>query len=248
MKSSSEYRRLARTSLQGYWFKGALATLIAHGIVFFSSFIPFIGWAANFLLFPLYYGYDRYFLVLKRSQPENLGSLFIGFKSGNFGRTMWAYTLGMASILLWFFTLFLPVVFFLSWYTRMGEVIIDNPTYTPDQIWHESLTNVTSLTWSPASQAVLALWMLLLCIPGMLALARYSMIGLILVDRPELTGAAIVRESARITNGHKWAILRLTFSFTGWALVASLTGGIGFLWLSAYYRAALSWFYEDIRA
>ena len=248
MKSSSEYRKLARASLQGHWTMGAVATVIAHGVIFLSSFVPFIGWAANFLLFPLYYGYDRHFLLLKRGQVEGMGGLFIGFRKGSYGRTLWAYTLAMAYIMLWFFTLFMPVIFFLSWYTRMGEVIMENPTLSPNQILHESVTNMTSLNWSPASQAVLGLWLLLLCIPGVLAFARYSMIGMILVDRPELSGAAVVGESARITKGHKWEIIRLTFSFIGWFLLASFTGGLGLFWLSAYYRTALSWFYEDLRS
>lgn len=226
---------------------GAVATLIGHGFVWLCSAIPWIGWFASFLVYPVYYGYDRYFLLLVRRQPQPLSSLFIGFKPADFWRSMWAYTTAMAFILLWYCTLLMPMVFFFSLYSQIGNIALENPMTAPTEIWREAMLNMTSVHWSPFSLIVLGFWSVLLSVPGFLALARYSMIGMIILDRPDLGALKILSESAKITSGHQWKILRLTFSFIGWAFLASLTGGLGFLWLSAYYRTALSHLYEDIK-
>ncbi len=88
------------------------------------------------------------------------------------------------------------------------------------------------------------LWTLLLIIPGIIATYRYAMAFYILVDRPEMGILEILDESKRLMMGNKLKLFLLHLSFFGWAILAALTMGIGFFWLSPYITAATSGFYE----
>ena len=47
-------------------------------------------------------------------------------------------------------------------------------------------------------------------------------------------------------NGNKLRLFCLHASFIGWALLSSLTLGIGNLWLNPYTNAAVAAFYREI--
>lgn len=88
-------------------------------------------------------------------------------------------------------------------------------------------------------QLLIFLWSLLLIIPGIIASFRYSMAFYIMLDNPEMGIMDAIRESKRITNGHKMDIFILYLSFIGWSLLAVLTFGIGYLWLVPYIQTTL---------
>jgi uncharacterized membrane protein len=46
--------------------------------------------------------------------------------------------------------------------------------------------------------------------------------------------------------GHKGEYFLLQLSFIGWALVATLTFGIGFLWLAPYIQATNAAYYRNL--
>lgn len=94
---------------------------------------------------------------------------------------------------------------------------------------------------------LILLWMLLLIIPGIIMSYAYMMTFFILADDPQVGMREAMRRSVDMMRGHKWKLFCLYFRFLGWALLAMLTCGIGYLWLVPYMQAALTHFYEDVR-
>jgi len=90
------------------------------------------------------------------------------------------------------------------------------------------------------------LWSLLLIIPGIVASFRYSMTDFILAENPDLSASQAIEKSKAMMSGNKWRLFCLHFSFIGWDILASLTFGIGYLWLTPYKQAAFAAFYRDV--
>ena len=64
-----------------------------------------------------------------------------------------------------------------------------------------------------------ALWSLLLVVPGIIAAYRYSMAVYILLDDPDKGPMQCIRESREMTRGHKGELFLLDLSFLGWYLL-----------------------------
>ena len=92
-----------------------------------------------------------------------------------------------------------------------------------------------------------ALWSLLLVIPGIIKMYSYAMTPYILKDEPELGADAVITKSMAMMRGNKMKLFLLDLSFIGWALLAIITCGIGFLWLSPYMVSARAAFYLDLK-
>ncbi len=92
------------------------------------------------------------------------------------------------------------------------------------------------------------LWSLLLIIPGIIKSYSYAMTPYILVDKPELSANEAIEESMRLMSGHKFDLFYLQLSFIGWFILALLTAGIGFLWLTPYYNSTVASFYLSLKA
>lgn len=70
------------------------------------------------------------------------------------------------------------------------------------------------------------LWALLLVVPGIIALIRYSQAYYILEDHPEMGVMECIAESKRIMTGNKARYFCLNLSFIGWYLLASIPTGL----------------------
>lgn len=92
----------------------------------------------------------------------------------------------------------------------------------------------------------ITLWTLLLVIPGIVKGLSYAMTPFILEEHPEMTASQAIKASMQLMDGHKMDLFILGLSFIGWSLLASLTMGIGFLFLNPYMNAAYAAFYRDI--
>ncbi|KEK25480.1 DUF975 family protein [Bacillus gaemokensis] len=92
----------------------------------------------------------------------------------------------------------------------------------------------------------IALWTLLLIIPGIIKSFSYSMTYFILNDHPEYSMNQAITESRRMMDGHKMDYFLLCLSFIGWFLLSIVTLGIGFLWLVPYFYTTTAAFYEEI--
>lgn len=91
------------------------------------------------------------------------------------------------------------------------------------------------------------LWTLLLVIPGIIKAYSYSMTFYILRENPEMTAGDAITASQEMMDGHKMDLFLLSLSFIGWAILASITFGIGYLWLIPYIYTAYAAFYETLK-
>lgn len=91
------------------------------------------------------------------------------------------------------------------------------------------------------------LWTLLLVIPGIIKAYSYSMTFYILHENPEMTAGDAITASQKMMDGHKMDLFLLSLSFIGWAILASITFGIGYLWLIPYIYTAYAAFYETLK-
>lgn len=72
----------------------------------------------------------------------------------------------------------------------------------------------------------------------------YALAQFIAYDNPNMTGKEIVQKSEELMKGNRGKLFILNLSFIGWAILASLTLGIGMLWLLPYMTVTLVCFYE----
>jgi uncharacterized membrane protein len=67
----------------------------------------------------------------------------------------------------------------------------------------------------------------------------------IMAEHPEMTAKEAITASKHAMDGHKFELFCLGFSFIGWGILAILTLGIGFIFLSPYIEASWAAFYRD---
>ncbi|WP_201006635.1 DUF975 family protein [Paenibacillus glycanilyticus] len=90
------------------------------------------------------------------------------------------------------------------------------------------------------------LWMLLLIIPGIIAIYRYSQAFYILQDNPDISALEAIRRSKELMKGRKIDLFVLQLTFIGWGILSILTCGIGLLWLYPYFQVSQAHFYDEI--
>ncbi|WP_348920567.1 DUF975 family protein [Enterococcus rotai] len=95
------------------------------------------------------------------------------------------------------------------------------------------------------------LWSLLLIIPGIIKGYSYSQAYFVYYDGYEETGVRpgfldSITRSRKLMKGYKGQLFLLDLSFIGWHILAMLTLGIGYLWLTPYITATKAAFYENL--
>ncbi|WP_159720757.1 DUF975 family protein [Streptococcus halichoeri] len=94
------------------------------------------------------------------------------------------------------------------------------------------------------------LWTLLLIIPGIIKGYSYSQANFIQMDafeKQEKTSiTSAITKSRELMDGHKWEFFVLQLSFIGWVILAYLTFGIGFIWLTPYIGATNAAYYNQL--
>lgn len=96
------------------------------------------------------------------------------------------------------------------------------------------------------------LWTLLFIIPGIIKGYAYSQANFIFKDLTDANPEAdisyldCITKSRKLMDGHKWRYFVLQLSFIGWDILASLTFGIGYIWLTPYKNATYAAFYKDL--
>ena len=104
-----------------------------------------------------------------------------------------------------------------------------------------------STGWLMLLQSIrIALWSLLLVIPGIVAFYAYRMAFFLKADHPEWSAGKALAESKRMMKGHKWRLMCLDASFIGWLLLVIFTFGLATLFVSPYMGVANAAFYEDL--
>lgn len=95
------------------------------------------------------------------------------------------------------------------------------------------------------------LWALLFVIPGIVKSYGYSQAERIFKDKVDQEGIVpspgeCLRESQQLMYGYKLDLFTLNLSFLGWIILAGLTFGIGFIWLTPYMEVSQAVFYQNL--
>ena len=93
-----------------------------------------------------------------------------------------------------------------------------------------------------------ALWGLLLVIPGIVKSYSYAMTPFLLAEHPNLTASQAIEQSMQLMEGHKMDLFILDLTFIGWDFLAALTLNLGNLALNPYRNAAHAAFYRQLLA
>lgn len=95
----------------------------------------------------------------------------------------------------------------------------------------------------------IALWGLLLIVPGVIKSIAYSMVNIILADEKynDLGFMEVLKKSEDMMQGHKMDYFLLELSFIGWHLLAVFTLGLLEIWIMPYYNTACFKFLNDIK-
>jgi len=92
----------------------------------------------------------------------------------------------------------------------------------------------------------IALWSLLLIIPGIIACLAYSQTFFLMAQDSRLGPMEAIQASKELMVGHKGRLFCLGLRFFGWALLCILTLGIGFFWLGPYASVSYAVFHDDL--
>lgn len=84
----------------------------------------------------------------------------------------------------------------------------------------------------------IALWSLLLIIPGIIKRYEYRMVPYILAENPGMDRREAFAISKRMMDGEKWDTLNLDLSFIGWYLLSAFTCGLLAIFYVAPYEEA----------
>ena len=74
----------------------------------------------------------------------------------------------------------------------------------------------------------------------------YVLVYQVAYDNPNLSSKEVVEESEKLMTGNRGKYFVLQLSFIGWVILACLTFGIGFLWLTPYITISTICFYEAL--
>jgi uncharacterized membrane protein len=91
------------------------------------------------------------------------------------------------------------------------------------------------------------LWMLLLIVPGIVAMYSYAMTFWILADDAHAGPLEAISRSKALMRGHRWQLFRLYWRFFGWFVLSLLTLGIALFWLVPYVMMSSAEFYRQLR-
>lgn len=217
---ASDYRRIARHSLEGNWGPSIVAGLIAS------------------LLGGLVTGINSFDLEIDADTLQyvqyNLPGLFTALK---------AILIGMLGFNL--VRLFVGCAVRLGYCTYLLKQHDRQERDYKDLFSH--FNNYGSALCLSLTEGILIfLWSLLLVFPGIIAGYRYAMAPFIMAENPELTATQAITLSKQMMKGNKGRLFCLELSFIGWALLSALTLGIGELFLVPYTSAARAAFYRSL--
>lgn len=220
------FRERARSALAGTWGVSigiaALAALLG-GLIVGSSFLPSIS-----------YTYPIEFPLLERISAElkegiKLGSFTLSIKSGVFGLA--AFLLGG--------TLELG-------YARFLLKQHDGKNTEFNDLFSQFHRYGTGFAQHFLRGLYVALWGILLVIPGIMKSYSYAMTPFILAEHPDLTATQAIEWSEELMEGHKMDLFILDLTFIGWDILAGMLWNLGHLVLNPYRNAAHAAFYRQL--
>jgi len=234
MKTNTDFKNDALGALRGNWGKAVLATLL-YMLVTVVAITPME-----------YYSVKQEFYV--QEQVGGYGNTLTQTASllqDPEYQTLQKESLASSGIyfLLWVFVL-LPLG--VGFYNAARKLLVNQDTEYVRNTF--DFSNYFHKVLGMLQMYILTiLWTFLLIVPGIIKAFAYAMTPFILEENPELSTTEAIHRSRMMMKGHKFDLFWLWLSFIGWAILAILTLGIGFLWLSPYMTTATASFYEEVK-
>lgn len=226
---AKEIRAKARELLSGKWKKFIglnllyVLTVLALAAV---GIIPFVGYVIMMaLLVPIEYGYIQNLFKLVRGQTDKCTE-FLSLGFSNFGRAWGVFGYTMLKVIILMAVYVLGIMLSVSLITLS---ILANNVYVTLFV---SLLVVVLFV-------IIYIWLFI-------RMMLYTFPVYIAVDEPELLPKDCVEKSATIMKGNRIKYILFSLSFIGWSILATLTLGIGYIWLLPYISVATVVFYETI--
>ena len=236
MKYAADFRSIARDALRGKWLIAVLVGLAA----------VLLGGGSN--------GGPEVKLNIDASGANatfNIAGQTIFSTGGGLNSDISAFLVGSA-VYIMLAALVMAIVYITLGsvievgYSRFNLELIDRRTAGFEHLFQYFSYWKTALCTRLLCGLYTLLWSLLFIIPGIIASYSYAMTGYILAEHPEMTASEAIEASKSMMTGNRWRLFCLQFSFIGWSILASLTLGIGNLWLNPYKEAAKAAFYREI--
>ena len=239
--NSSDFRAEARKKLEGKWGKVARITLAYVALFFVLGFIEGLlekvstiqsiwSIAVAVIEVPLAFGLIiSLFKVFNSEDVKAFDFFMLGFN--NFAKS-WKISLRIVLKIIVPIILIVVSIFLMSFGLVAGSA---------------------SALLSSSSSGGLFIFVVIGLILYIVALVwaimvsyYYSLAYVIAADKPELDAKQAVEESKRLMTGNRGKLFCLQFSFIGWAILAALTFGIGYLWLLPYLQFSMFAFYKKL--
>ena len=237
---SSDFRKEAREKLSGKWGKAACITL-AYVFIFailgfieglFSDTIEaLLSIVVTIIDVPLALG--LIISLVKLFNNEDVKAFdFLSSGFNNFGKS-WCILWNMIKKLIF------PIISLAISYIIISIGMFQ---YLRWPILHKSST-----LFIPTSLIIIGFILLIASLIWNITKSYYYQLSyLISAEKPELSAKEAVEESEKLMAGKRGKLFCLQFSFIGWAILATLTLGIGFLWLIPYIQFATISFYKSL--
>ena len=214
MKISADYRLLALDALRGKWKTAALTGIAASAL------------GATIVSSPES-------VVSNSNQGKDIH--FELFAQPNGGRLLAALLVGIG---LWaIFTLIVCGAAQLG-YARFNLNLVDGKDAAISDLFSQKDRLWDGFCMKFLQGLYIALWSLLLVIPGIVKTYSYAMTPYIMSEHPSLTANEAITESRRIMDGNKWRLFCLDLSFIGWELLCALPLYIGYFLILRYFSGS----------
>lgn len=209
---SANIRSLARQALKGKWKEAIIAMIIYLVCVYLPYYIINEVFGKSFMDVmgnANFYTYQTSNAFLT-AKSSNLSGLYLFLVAG-------AFTLGLT-------------IFFMSLFRRQK--------FEYAQLFSGFENFVKALGLFFMIGLFFMLWSLLLIVPGIIALIRYSQAFYILADDPSKGVMQCINESKAMMRGNKAKYFCLNLSFIGWYFLSGLVAGIVTLPLQMFAGSA----------
>lgn len=144
----------------------------------------------------------------------------------------------------WFVTTFMTGVIIAGW-TVFTMAVMRNGANALQV--YSGFTRFFSMGWLMLLRSLfVALWSLLLIVPGIVAFYSYRLAFFLKADHPEWSAWKVLAESKRMMYRSKLRLAYLDATFIGWWLLVMVTFGIAAFFVTPYMGVTYAAFYEDL--
>lgn len=206
MFERKKFKAAALAQLKGRWKIPVLATLLTYALIgIFATAIGLKSWNNDYFV----------------SAPGN-GSFFVSYRPSQILRII-NMILGAVAVI---FTVAILSVHN-TMFKESRKIYFSDFTNGLNQWWQAFRGGLWFILWVFA-------WSLLFLIPGIVKFYSYSMMFFVMAENPKIGVCKAMQISKELTRGYKGELFVLDLSFIGWAILASIPCGLGYIWLAPY--------------